>query len=479
MSLSPLELDASAVGKLEHFQERGARLVMLGALAARHLVYIVQDAGEYHLLVTEAERFPNVADIYPAAQDYQQEAHELWGVHFDAWEEAHGERGSFLHQDWHGKPPAFAAPDLPLPTPPYRGDALLRIPFGPVRGGVEESLLHRFHYLGEHIISLEQHLGYKHRGVEMRAASANLETLPLYAERVAGPNSVAFALAVCQAVERATGVELPPRALALRLLLAELERSYNHFHDIARLAGSTTLRLGQNQGHALQEWVQRLGARITGHRFMRGSIAVGGLTRDLELSVLARQLERLEAKTRSYFADLEATELFVDRLEATGRLRPEDATLWGAVGPVGRASGQRCDSRRQSPYGLYGQLAFEVPVLHEGDALARFRVRCQELLVSLQLLREVADDPPGGPVRAAVPKALPAEILSLGYAEGPRGEVVALLATDARGELTRVMLRGASRHNWLIFPETIHDSFLMDYAINEASWGLTVAAHDR
>ncbi|MEJ2666429.1 MAG: hypothetical protein P8Z81_04905 [Deinococcales bacterium] len=468
--------------ELERLEKRGDRFVLLAALDDRSALYLSFGPEGYTPFVAAGPNLPDAAARFPAAASYQVEAGELHGLAFAGREPEAGVRGLFVHRGGaHGAGgrSAVEGPELALPEPPYRGEAVLRIPFGPVRDATVESLMHRFHYLGERILTLEQHLGYKHRGAEDGLRRATLATLPVYAERVSGPNAVAFALAACQAVERASDVTVPPRAEGLRAILAELERAYNHFRDIGRIAASTTLRVGSAQGHALQEWTQRIGARLTGHRFLRGAVAVGGLRRDLDVDGLAVEVSRLEADARAYIEALEATELFVDRLETTGVLTPERARAWGAVGPVGRGSGVDVDVRRDAAYGAYRGLGFDVPTRMTGDAMARFRVRCEEVLTSLYLVRELTETLSAGAVMGERPSALPEDVLMLGWAEGPRGEVVAALTTDARGALARAVLRDGSRHNWPLFPDTVTDTYLMDYAINEASWGLTVASHDR
>lgn len=475
---APLAADPG--GELEQAAERGDRFVLLVALDRDRALYLSFGAQGYVPFVAERSELPDAATLFPAAASYQAEAGELFGLPFPGRGADAGARAEVARGPAAGLGGASGQDRAPAPgEPPFQGDALVRVPFGPVRDGAVESLLHRFHYLGERILTLEQHLGFKHRGAEGCLTRATVQTLPVFAERVSGPNSVAFALAACQAVERAAEVAVPPRAETLRAILAELERVANHFRDIARIAAATTLRVGAAQGHGLQEWAQRIGARLTGHRFLRGALAVGGLRSDIEVGGLADEAARAEADARAYFEALEATELFVDRLETTGALAAERARAWGAVGPVGRGSGLDGDVRKDAPYGAYRGLDFGVPRQQRGDALARFRVRCEEVLTSLYLVRELVGTLGEGSVCGEAPAAFPPDALMLGWAEGARGEVVAALATDAQGMLRRAALRGGSRHNWPLFPDTVTDSYLMDYAINEASWGLTVASHDR
>jgi len=353
-----------------------------------------------------------------------------------------------------------------------------RLPFGPIRADVVESVRLDFFYVGEHILHLHPQLFLKHRGMEKRFEGADLAKASLLAERVSGVGSFAHALAFCQAVERAAGCEVPIRARMARSLLAELERIYNHLHYLGHLADSTTLKVGQAEGKLLEERAKQINGRLSGSRFLRGLLKPGGLRRDLaSLDWLGARLEALRIDAAAYIARLEDSGSYIDRLVTNGRLARQVAFDQGATGPIERACGLDRDLRRDYPYAAYDGLPIDVPVLDDGDACARFRIRCSELMTSFTVVQQVLSLIAAGPVAAP---CLPVpQCEALGWCESPRGGCFYAVHFDDEAVLTRVKIKSASFSNWRVFPFTVHDSNIMDYAINEASFGLTVAGCDR
>jgi Ni,Fe-hydrogenase III large subunit len=176
-------------------------------------------------------------------------------------------------------------------------------------------------------------------------------------------------------------------------------------------------------------------------------------------------------------ARLESTNSHLDRLITTGVLSRKAAFDQGATGPIERASGIDRDLRHDHPYAGYGELPFAVPVKNSGDAHARAQVRIAEIDASIALIQRILLLLPDGPVRAdCVP---PPRSEGLGWAESPRGSLFYAVHFGGDGGLARVKIKSPSFSNWRVFPLTVHDSNMMDYAINEASFGLTVAGCDR
>jgi formate hydrogenlyase subunit 5 len=149
----------------------------------------------------------------------------------------------------------------------------------------------------------------------------------------------------------------------------------------------------------------------------------------------------------------------------------------GATGPIERASGLNRDLRRDHPYAHYAELPLTVMTLNEGDAYARERVRIAEVEASFVLCQRVLLLLESGPIRAACKPPPLSE--GLGWAEGPRGSLFYAVHIGADGRLARVKIKSPSFSNWRAFPFTVQDTNMMDYAINEASFGLTIAGCDR
>lgn len=352
------------------------------------------------------------------------------------------------------------------------------LPFGPIRADVVESAEFMFFYVGEHIIHYQPRLFFKHRGMETRFEGCSPNQAVVVAERVSGVGSVAHALAYCEAVERAADCEAPLRARALRVLLAELERLYNHLHYLGHLCHTTTLKVGEAQGKLLEERAKQVNARLTGSRFLRSILVPGGLRRDLTPGKwLGETLEALRVEFVAYVDRLEASESHLDRLITTGPLPQRVAFDQGATGPVERASGLDRDLRRDHPYAHYAELPMTVTTLAEGDAYARSRVRVAEIEAAFALCQRVLLLLEPGEIR--VDCVAPPFSEGLGWTEGPRGSLFYAVHVGADGKLARVKIKSPSFSNWRAFPFTVHDTNMMDYAINEASFGLTTAGCDR
>ena len=369
------------------------------------------------------------------------------------------------------EPAASRVPEMQSPD-------VQRLPFGPVRADVVESAELIFFYVGEHILHLHPQLFFKHRGMEKRFEGQTPASAVVLAERVSGVGSFAHGLAFCQAVEHAAGCIVPRRALLLRALLAELERLYNHLHYLGHLADTTTLKVGNAEGKLLEERAKQINGRLTGSRFLRGLLIPGGLRRNLVPEAwLGKELGELRRDVAAYAAMLESTNSYLDRLMTTGVLSREVAFDQGATGPIERASGLDRDLRRDHPYAAYGEVSLTVPSRTSGDAHARAQVRVAEIDASIAVIQQVLDLLPDGPVRTECQPSPDTE--GLGWAETPRGSLFYAVHVGGDGTLARVKIKSPSFSNWRVFPFTVHDSNMMDYAINEASFGLTVAGCDR
>jgi Ni,Fe-hydrogenase III large subunit len=211
---------------------------------------------------------------------------------------------------------------------------------------------------------------------------------------------------------------------------------------------------------------------------LRGLLVPGGLRRDLDPGKwFGDALEKLREDYVAYTDRLEASESHLDRLITTGVLSERVAFDQGATGPVERASGLDRDLRRDHPYAFYADLPLTVPTFKEGDAYARQRVRMAEIEASFVLCQRILLLLEAGPVKATCRITPSTE--GLGWSEGPRGSLFYAVHIGADGRLARVKIKSPSFSNWRAFPFTVHDSNMMDYAINEASFGLTVAGCDR
>ncbi len=353
------------------------------------------------------------------------------------------------------------------------------IPYGPVRSGVFESIQFLIESGGEDVSRLQTRPFFKHRGMERRFEGLDPARGVYVAERVAGIASVAYAVAFSQAIERALGVQAPPRAERWRAVHAELERIANHLDVIAKQAETTALFVGQARFQLLRENVMRLRAALCGSRFGRGVVVPGGVRFDggVDLDALLEAIDAFErelARDRKLFL---ATASMTDRLIGSGHLERRMIEDFGAVGPLARGSGVSTDARHECPYGDYRRLGLQVVTARAGDAMARVEVRFGEIGESLRILRQAIDQlrRRDGELRTELPTRSGA---ALGWAEAPQGELVFWIDVKD-GVLERVRIASPSLRNWALFDHAFPADVLTDFAFIEHSFGLTPAGADR
>ena len=222
----------------------------------------------------------------------------------------------------------------------------------------------------------------------------------------------------------------------------------------------------------------RLVSRLCGSRFGRGVVVPGGVSAAplLPPAQIRAEIDRLAKPIAADAAALMATSSFLDRLRGTGPLTPERARQHGALGPIGKAAGFADDARLTRPYDAYRVLAVPTGRPHvAGDALARLRVRWDEVDQSFRLLRQAADDFPAE--RARDQLLVPCDASggrAVGWAEAPQGEVLYDVSL-AGGRITRCHPRSASFHNLVLMHEVFTGDILTDFPFIEASFGLSVA----
>ncbi|NMA70131.1 MAG: formate hydrogenlyase, partial [Desulfitobacterium sp.] len=165
----------------------------------------------------------------------------------------------------------------PLSFVEAQGEGTFEIPVGPIHAGIIEPGHFRFQTVGETILHLDAQLFYTHKGVEKLLEGKSLEEGLKIVERVCGVCSLSHSLAYCEAVEKLKGIQVSREVLGWRTVLGELERLYNHIGDIGNLCAGAGVALGTSNGLQSKEELQRLNQEIFGHRFLRGTVTIGGV----------------------------------------------------------------------------------------------------------------------------------------------------------------------------------------------------------
>ena len=460
---------------------------------ARYVFYGDRDEGLVHAVVhrpLSEPRLPTLTAHVPAADWHEREAEDMFGLAFDG----HPRLGDFiLHDDaWQeGVAPMRKAFDgrRPLeerrPNPEWRPRRIVEAagaftqPVGPVFAGLAESVHFQLETVGEDVIRSFPRLFYKYRGVEKIAEGRPALDGLLLAERFCATSAFAHGLAYCEALESISATHVPERARKLRVLVAELERVRHHVAAVEAICESTGLAVAASQVGLLEEELLRISGSLTGHRYLFGLLAPGGLAGDLEdtacretVAAVRGILARLEQLSRM----LRFSSSFLDRLEEVGLVTEEEARRDVLVGPVARASGVARDLRRVLPYAAYEPLDFDVPVEREGDGYARLRLLLAETAQSLRLMDQVSAALAAGPVLAPW-EARPGA--ALGWAEAPRGAAFHWVRVTEDAALARYHVMPPSFANWQGFHLAAEDFAFQDFPIILATFDLSVAESDR
>jgi NADH-quinone oxidoreductase subunit D len=322
---------------------------------------------------------------------------------------------------------------------------------------------------GERIVDAEPIIGYMHRGAEKLFEARDYRQIIVLANRHDWLSAFSNELGVVLAVERLLGMEVPPRAIWTRTLLAELNRVLNHLMFL----GSYPIELGaitpMFYAFRERETLQAVMEEVSGGRMHYMFNRVGGLKEDLPAGWLGRAGQAVKAVRRG-MADIEklirGNEIFHARTRGVGVLTVEQALQYGVSGPVARASGLDFDLRRDEPYLAYGELNVPVVTRTTGDCFARFECLLEQVYASLDLadacLERLAQLPPG-PINAKTPKVIKApKGHTYAWTENPLGINGYYLVS--RGEKTpwRMKLRSASFNNIQVLPELLRGSLLAD-----------------
>ncbi len=434
--------------------------------------------------------FPSIAAKYPAANWFEREVMDFFGL----VPEGHPNLARVaLHDDWPDGAWALRK-DFPddstvprvsgdfHPFRPVTGEGVFQVPVGPVHAGIIEPGHFRFGVAGEPVLYLQLRLFYVHKGTEKRFERIPWRHGLFLAESISGDTAVGHALAYAHAIERLADVDVPARASALRVVLLELERMYNHTADIGALATDVAFTVPASRAQALREGLVRLQDQLFGTRLLRGTIALGGVTRDLlpaGRDALRAHLRAFETEFDDLITLLIDAGTFTDRVDGTGVLSNQAARDLGIVGMAARASGVDADARRDHPHDAYAGLRFEVPVEEGGDVRARLMVRAREVEQSLLILRQVLDVLPDTPLLTPLPDRLPACASALGWAEAWRGPCTHWVATDERGDIARVKVTDPSFLNWPGLVHAVPGNIIPDFPVINKSFNLSYSGNDR
>jgi NADH-quinone oxidoreductase subunit D len=361
---------------------------------------------------------------------------------------------------------------------------------------------------GEIVRACTPVIGYLHTGIEKEMETRTYHQNITMVDRIEYVASYLEEMAYCLSVERLFGIEPPPRARYIRVLMCELNRIASHLLYLG--AGTLDLNISSVFMYCFadRERFLDLSEMVSGQRMMPGYFRIGGVAEDLpEEFIPAAQafLDHIPRRVDEYEGLLDDNLIWRERTEGVAVLSREDAIRLTATGPVLRGSGVSHDVRKALPYGGYGEFEFDVPVRPEGDAYARYRVRMDEMRQSRRIALRALERLPGGPVitddrkvalppRAELARSMEAvihqfKLVSEGMhppagdsyvaTESARGEKGYYIVSDGSNRPVRVHVRAPSFYNMQTLPAMVVGRPLADVVVAVASIDIILGDIDR
>ncbi len=296
-----------------------------------------------------------------------------------------------------------------LPAPPAEGarDQHMVLNMGPQHPSTHGVLRLVLEIDGEIVVRLYPEIGYLHTGIEKTCEAKFYQQVVPLTDRVDYLGPMANNLCYCLAVEKLLQLEIPERAVWIRVLLTELTRLNSHLIWLGTHAmdiGALTVFLYTFRE---REDILRIFEAVAGQRMMTSYFRVGGLSMEPPLDLFDRIqsfINTFPEKIDEYSNLLTGNPIFRNRLMGVGYLSPEDAIALAVTGPTMRASGIDFDLRRDMPYSSYEKFQFRVPISNRCDCWGRYEVRLLEMRESISIIQQALDGMPGGPIKADAPK---------------------------------------------------------------------------
>ena len=336
----------------------------------------------------------------------------------------------------------------------------------------------------DRVVTAEPIIGFMHRGAEKLFEARDYRQIVVLANRHDWLSAFSNELGVVLAVERMLGMDVPPRAVWLRTLLAELNRVLNHLMFLGTFpleigtAGPlfTALRERESLQHVMEE--------ATGGRVHYMFNRVGGLLTDVPAGWVDRTRTVIAEVRRAVLAGIDPVirtdDVFAARTVGVGVLGRDDALSYGVTGPVARASGVDMDLRRDAPYLAYPSLDVPVVIGTAGDSHERFRCLLDQVQVSLDLAEQCLEQLPAGAVNVKLPKTVRAPEGSIYcWTENPLGAMGYYLVSRGATAPWRLAMRTASFNNVSALPVILPGTRVQDLVTVLASMFFVVGDIDK
>ena len=361
---------------------------------------------------------------------------------------------------------------------------------------------------GETVVRMMPDIGFLHTGIEKTCEAKFYQQVVPLTDRIDYLCPMTNNLCYVLAVEKLLGLEIPPKAQWLRVLLNELTRINSHLVWL----GTHALDLGAMTVFLYcfreREEILRMFEMVSGQRMMTSYFRVGGIALELPLGFFDRVRDfasYFQSKVDEYENLLTGNPIWMMRTKGVAVMSAEDAIALGATGPTLRGSGVDFDLRRDMPYSGYDNFKFKVPVSQDGDVFARYMCRVQELRESIEIVKQALAGMPEGPIKADAPKVVLPDrekmktemealiyhfkIITEGFAvpvgevyqavESPRGEMGYYIVSDGTAKPYRVHMRSACFANLQTLPTMCEGRLLADVVAAIGSIDIVLGEIDR
>jgi NADH-quinone oxidoreductase subunit D len=351
-------------------------------------------------------------------------------------------------------------------------------------------------------------IGFLHTGIEKTCEAKFYQQVVPLTDRIDYLCPMVNNLCYVLAAEKLLGMEIPPRAQWIRVMLTELQRISSHLVWL----GTHALDLGAMSVFLYcfreREDLLRIYEMVSGQRMMTSYFRIGGLALDPPLGFfdsVKKFLDMFAERIDEYEDLLTGNRIFIDRLKGVAHLSAEDAIAMGVTGPALRASGVDWDLRRDMPYSGYENFKFKVPVSQDGDVWARYVCRIEELRQSREIAKQALEGLPPGSTKADMPKVVLPDrekmktqmealiyhfkIVTEGFTvpagevyqaiESPRGEMGYYIVSDGTAKPMRVHMRSPSYANLQALSKMCEGRLIADVVAAIGSIDIVLGEIDR
>lgn len=408
----------------------------------------------------ENPMLPSVSDLWDIANIYEREVYDFYGIIFTGHPDM---RRIFLREDWVGfpmrkddeteknNPLRMTNEPLADVTTSYtlNADGTVTkqenkifeedeyvVNIGPQHPSTHGVLHFRVSLDGERIRKIDPVLGYIHRGVEKISESLTYPQTLALTDRLDYLGAMQNRHALCMCIEQAMGVEVSDRVKVIRTIMDELQRIDSHilfFSCLCQDLGATTAFL---YGFRDREKILDIFEETCGGRLILNYNTIGGVMADIHPNFQKRVKEfipYMRKNIQEYHDIFTGNVIFQNRAKGVGVLTKEQCISFGCTGGTGRAAGWHNDVRKLHPYAAYDRVQFNEVTRTEGDSFARYMIRLDEILESLNIIEQLIDNIPEGNFQEKMKPIIKVPAGTYYSAvEGSRGEFGVLL--ESKGD---------------------------------------------